>query len=217
MTQEERPVRVIKRYSNRKLYDLTESRYITLQDVASFLQSGYEVQIVDKKTNKDITSVTLAQVLLEQERKQSGGMPVNLLRNILSNGEQLFQKRLATPVRVIKGEAEKNIQGLKDETERRVSFLRAQAERSLQRLLDNSREMGEDARSAMVDFTHTTQVAIDDLSHQVDDRFRQLLSFVRHQEAGTSDLDSLSVRLLSMEEELRKLAHRVEVLERRLK
>ena len=59
--------RKIKRYSNRKLYDMTESRYVTLDEVAHFVQEGDEVQIIDNKTKEDITSVTLAQIVYEQE------------------------------------------------------------------------------------------------------------------------------------------------------
>ncbi len=167
--------RMVKRYSNRKLYDLTNSRYVTLQDIAGFLQEGIEVCIVDNRSGQDITSVTLAQVLLEQERRQTGGLPLGMLRNILTSGGDLIQRKLATPVMVMKGEAEKNLHALREETERRVATIRSQAERSLHKWLDSSKEMGEEARSAFLEITHNTQVALDDLSRQFDERVRALM------------------------------------------
>ena len=60
--------RVIKRYANRKLYDTRESRYVTLQDIAEFVRIGENVQIIDNKSKEDLTRVTLAQIIYEEER-----------------------------------------------------------------------------------------------------------------------------------------------------
>src|SRR3990172_1754345 len=66
-------VRVIKRYANRKLYDTRDSRYVTLSEIEVLVRGGEDVRIIDNGTKEDLTSVTLAQVLLEQEKK--GGRP----------------------------------------------------------------------------------------------------------------------------------------------
>ena len=51
----ERPLRVIKRYSNRKLYDTKDSRYVTLlQKIAEMVRGGEEVQIIDNNTKDDL-------------------------------------------------------------------------------------------------------------------------------------------------------------------
>jgi len=57
--------RPIRRYGNRKLYDPGAGRYVTLEDVARIVAGGHEVEVVDQKTGEDLTSLTLAQVLLE--------------------------------------------------------------------------------------------------------------------------------------------------------
>lgn len=213
MTQEERPVRTIKRYSNRKLYDLAESRYVTLQDIAAFLQEGIEVRIVDNKTSKDITSVTMAQVLLEQERKRTGGLPLNMLRNIITSSGELIQKKLTTPVMAMAGEAEKNLLSLRDETEKRMAFIRRQAEKKLYRLLKNSKGVGEEARSAFLEITHSTQVALDDISRQFDEKVKALVGLVHSEEHDTSGAADLSIRLERLEAANRALTDRVAKLE----
>ncbi|MDQ3037275.1 MAG: polyhydroxyalkanoate synthesis regulator DNA-binding domain-containing protein [Myxococcota bacterium] len=61
--------RVIKRYANRKLYDTRDSRYVTLQQIAEYVRGGEEVSIIDNTTKEDLTNVTLAQIVYEEERK----------------------------------------------------------------------------------------------------------------------------------------------------
>lgn len=60
--------RVIKRYANRKLYDTTTSCYVTLIEVAGYVRDGEDVRIIDNQTKEDLTSVTLAQILYEEEK-----------------------------------------------------------------------------------------------------------------------------------------------------
>ena len=70
-TTEKGPARLIKRYANRKLYDTLDSRYVTLQQIAEFVRAGDDVQIVDNKTKDDLTSVTLAQIIYEEEKNST--------------------------------------------------------------------------------------------------------------------------------------------------
>lgn len=60
------PHRLIKRYSNRKLYDTEASRYITLLEVAQLVLEGAPIQVVDNATREDKTELTFAQIILEQ-------------------------------------------------------------------------------------------------------------------------------------------------------
>ncbi len=79
--------RLIKRYANRKLYDTRESRYVTLQHIADFVRSGEEVQIIDNKTKEDVTSVTLAQIIYEEEKIEGGDRrSVLSLRDFIKDG-----------------------------------------------------------------------------------------------------------------------------------
>src|SRR5262249_50551461 len=78
--------RVIKRYANRKLYDTQRSRYVTLDQIAEMIRSGEEVSIVDNNSKEDLTSVTLAQIIFEEEKKQKSFLPLSAMRNIIQSG-----------------------------------------------------------------------------------------------------------------------------------
>jgi len=71
--------RRIKRYGNRKLYDLDAKRYVTLEDVAGMVASGHDVEVIDQRTGEDLTSLTLAQVLLEGLKEKTARIPRQVL------------------------------------------------------------------------------------------------------------------------------------------
>lgn len=78
---------VIKRYSNRKLYDIQESRYVTLEELEEMIREGKEVSVVDAATGEDLTSVTLAQIILENERNRRAALPTGFLHQLIKHGE----------------------------------------------------------------------------------------------------------------------------------
>ena len=49
----------IKKYSNRRLYDMAHSRYLTIEELGELIQQGFDVQVVDSKTKEDITQVQI--------------------------------------------------------------------------------------------------------------------------------------------------------------
>lgn len=81
---------VIKRYSNRKLYNSETSQYVTLDDIGEMIRLGEEVQIIDHDTGADLTAVTLAQVIFEQEKKIGGLLPQVLLTRLIRAGDSTF-------------------------------------------------------------------------------------------------------------------------------
>ena len=83
--------RLIKRYGNRKLYDTQESRYVTLEAIAGFVKQGEEVSVVDNDSGEDLTAVTFAQIILEEERRKNGFLPLPILRKIIQQGEATIQ------------------------------------------------------------------------------------------------------------------------------
>src|SRR4029077_20077737 len=78
---------VIKRYSNRKLYDTQESRYVTLEELEELIRAGREISVVDVSTGEDLTSVTLAQIILENERNHRATLPTGFLHQLIKHGE----------------------------------------------------------------------------------------------------------------------------------
>jgi polyhydroxyalkanoate synthesis repressor PhaR len=67
------PVRTLKKYPNRRLYDTQTSSYITLADVKQMVLAGEDFEVRDAKTGEEITRSILLQIILEEE---SGGVPM---------------------------------------------------------------------------------------------------------------------------------------------
>ncbi len=77
---------VVKKYSNRRLYDTSDSRYITLDELAQKIRAGSDAQVVDAKTGEDLTQATLAQIILES-RRAARLLPVPLLTQLIRMGD----------------------------------------------------------------------------------------------------------------------------------
>src|SRR3990172_7251049 len=93
-SEEGRPVsetnstRLIKRYGNRKLYDTLESRYITLEEIARLVRGGNDVKVIDNESGDDLTTITFAQIILEEEKRRSSLLSLDLLRELIQHGEE---------------------------------------------------------------------------------------------------------------------------------
>ena len=83
--------RLIKRYGSRKLYDSTESRYVSLDEVAAFVRSGEQVAIVESKSGNDVTAAILSQILAEEGRAGTG-ISAGFLHDLVRAGERALQK-----------------------------------------------------------------------------------------------------------------------------
>ncbi len=73
MPKSDTPLRIIKKYPNRRLYDSEASAYITLSDVKQLVMDGVRFVVQDAKTGEDLTRSILLQIILEEE---SGGVPM---------------------------------------------------------------------------------------------------------------------------------------------
>ncbi len=80
------PPRLIKKYPNRRLYDTTDSAYITLDELVSRVKGGADVRIVDATTNEDLTQQTLAQMLFDG-RGAARFLSVPLLTQLVRLGD----------------------------------------------------------------------------------------------------------------------------------
>jgi polyhydroxyalkanoate synthesis repressor PhaR len=77
---------LIKRYPNRKLYDTEAKQYVSLDDLARMIRQGTEIQVVDHATGDDLTTLTLVQVIAEQEKQRGGFLPLPLLQGLVQAG-----------------------------------------------------------------------------------------------------------------------------------
>jgi polyhydroxyalkanoate synthesis repressor PhaR len=78
--------RTIKRYGNRKLYDVAASAYVSLEDIAALIRGGETVEVLDNVTGEDITAQTLTQVVLEEGKRGKSVLPTELLHDLLRRG-----------------------------------------------------------------------------------------------------------------------------------
>ena len=90
---------IVKKYSNRRLYDTEASQYITLEELAEKIRLGAEVKVQDAKTAEDLTQVTLTQIILES-RGAARLLPVPLLMQLIRMGDdalaEFFGRYLGT-------------------------------------------------------------------------------------------------------------------------
>ncbi|MFC1848785.1 polyhydroxyalkanoate synthesis regulator DNA-binding domain-containing protein [candidate division CSSED10-310 bacterium] len=78
--------RVIKKYSNRKLYDVEQSKYVTLEEVGKLVEQGIDVKVIDNETGEDLSRKTLAHILLNLEKKQKSFLPFPILKDMIHKG-----------------------------------------------------------------------------------------------------------------------------------
>ena len=81
---------LFKKYANRRIYDTSNSTYVTLNHVADMIRQGQPVQIVDAKTNEDVTAFILTQIVLEEARKKNILVPTPLLHLIIQYGDNIL-------------------------------------------------------------------------------------------------------------------------------
>ncbi|MFP7571278.1 polyhydroxyalkanoate synthesis repressor PhaR [Marivita sp. S2033] len=82
MAEEPKPL-LIKRYASRRLYNTETSDYVTLEDIARFIRTGREVQIVDLKSGDDLTRQYLLQIIAEHESRGESVLPTNVLNDLV--------------------------------------------------------------------------------------------------------------------------------------
>lgn len=83
--------KIIKRYQNRKLYDTSDSCYVTLEEISDMIKQGEEVQIIDNTTKEDLTAVTLAQIIFEEQKRKTHVLPLGTFRQIIQGGGEALR------------------------------------------------------------------------------------------------------------------------------
>jgi polyhydroxyalkanoate synthesis repressor PhaR len=81
----------IKKYANRRYYDTTHSRHLTLEEIRALIQQGYDLKVIDARTSADITGQVLTQIILELDTPKLDSLPVPLLLRIIRMNDQLVK------------------------------------------------------------------------------------------------------------------------------
>jgi polyhydroxyalkanoate synthesis repressor PhaR len=185
--------RIIKRYANRKLYDTEHSRYVTLDQISTMIRNGDDVKIVDNKSKEDLTSVTLAQIIFEEEKKHSF-MPLGTMRNIIQNGGEWF------------AEAQRRVQSILPGKRRDDKDRSAEEAPST----DQSVEAAEAAQkklsvAALREWTMASKATLDEWQHKVDEKIRNAIEGISPFSGVNRDVKALSDRIAELEAKLAEL------------
>jgi polyhydroxyalkanoate synthesis repressor PhaR len=173
---DDKPRRIVKRYSNRKLYDTKDSRYVTLLQIAEMVRSGEEVQIIDNNSKQDLTEVTLAQIIYEEQKAHSRSVPLQTLKELLhARTEKVLSDLRETPIgRLIPG----------------TTAAKAGEEKS--------EKSEETARPNLVESAKGT---LEDWQHKMDERLKTMLLTPLQQLQG--EVKRLSNRIEELEKKLK--------------
>jgi polyhydroxyalkanoate synthesis repressor PhaR len=181
-----REPKVIKRYTNRKLYDTVESRYVTLDEIAEMIKAGAEVKVIDNRTKDDLTSVTLAQIIFEEEKKTSK-MSLETLRDLIRHGGEVAQRL---------------VEGTQAELRGRVEAVRQAAEQRVQHLISRGQATGDRAR----ELVQTSQETMTAMQRKVDERVRNAVEGMTALGDARRQLDEMTTRLEQLERRLEELS-----------
>lgn len=179
--------RVVKRYANRKLYDTTSSRYVALDDVAAFVRRGDEVEVTDNESGEDLTAVTLAQIILEDERKKKSFLSLPVLQDLVRYGGDAI--------------AEATKQGMEAFGE-----MREAAEKRVSELVPESAP----GAGIIDDMLETSRRRIDDLQRRVDEGLKESVSRLREVPGIGPEVERLENGLREIEVRLRNLVDRAD-------
>ena len=186
--------KVIKRYTNRKLYDTVESRYVTLDEIAQMIKGGAEVKVLDNRTKEDLTSVTLAQIIFEEEKKRSQ-MPLGVLREIIRHGGEavagFYQEKAG-------GIAGKVVQSL-TEVKTRAESIREDVSEKVRGVTSVFRKPDEPLKEAMA----AGERAVGELRGKVDATVKQALDAIGAPQAA--EIERLQQRIVELEKKIEQL------------
>ncbi len=191
--------RVIKRYANRKLYDTQRSRYVTLDQIADMIRGGDDVKIVDNNSKEDLTTVTLAQIIFEEEKKQKSFLPLNAMKNIIQSGGERIEELVT--------QAQKKVSGVfsrKGANGEGTSDASPVPEVEPEEVL-----VPKEATSALREFREwieTSQAKITDWQRSMDDRIRHIVEGISPFASLQKDVVALGQRLAEVEKQLEKLS-----------
>jgi polyhydroxyalkanoate synthesis repressor PhaR len=199
--------RIIKRYANRKLYDTQHSRYVTLDQISEMIRNGDDVKIIDNKSKEDLTTVTLAQIIFEEEKKQRSFLPLQAMRNIIQHGGESFaqfvtqaQRRVTDILPRKKHEDEED----GDESNGEEPVL-VEDDETYGGLPRRDRP-GQATVREFREWVQQSQRTIEEWQKKVDGRIRNVVEGITPFAGLQKDVKTLAARIAELEEKLAELA-----------
>lgn len=198
--------KLIKRYANRKLYDTKRSCYVTLDEIAQMVQTGEDVKIVDNKTKEDMTAVTLAQIIFEQEKK-TNRMPLSVLRGMIqSSGEVLsdfFQRTVTSPVTNLRGEMVKTFDKVLNKKAEDGEELADEMQADIQ---GDAGDEAEGKSNVVREFIDASGQTIEEWQHRIDEQVHNVMATMTH-------LPNIGIEIKKLRDRIAELEKSVDSLE----
>lgn len=148
---------LIKKYANRKLYDTSTSRYITLEEISQLVREGDDIEVVERDSGRDLTPLILSQIVMGEEKR---GRTDNGVETLHDRGQALLdyvRRTLSGPAAMVSSRVERGRSDLEDLVDTAV-------ERALNRLsIPTRRDI--DALSARIDELQTRVDRLQRTSH----------------------------------------------------
>ncbi len=201
----EKPRRVIKRYSNRKLYDTKDSRYVTLQQIGEMVRAGEEVQIIDNATKEDKTEVTLALIISEDLKSKPRSVPLGTLRDLIQErGEKLLTTLREGPIgRLIPGASEDGTVA-----DAGTASPDASSGAPVSRPSPSTDPTGDKPKGRLSEMVESSKQTLDQWQHAMDERIRASLPGIRQFSELQADMKKMSQRIEQLEATVAKLEAR---------
>ncbi len=191
--------RIIKRYANRKLYDTEHSRYVTLDQISEMIRKGDDVKIVDNKTKEDLTTVTLAQIIFEEEKKQRSFLPLSAMRNIIQSGGEWFAEAQRRVQSILPGKRkEDGTEGGAPEDPDAPDV--GAAGSPVDEAMVTKRSL-----ASLREWVDHSKHRLDDWQKQVDSKIRSAIEGISPFSAVNKDVRALADRIADLEAKLRDL------------
>ena len=157
---------------------------MTLDEIAEMVKQGVDVQIIDNRTKEDLTSVTLAQIVFEEEKKKNQ-MPLSVLREIIRQPGERLTDFISTQV-------SPRVDAIKQEAGQRISTL-----------LGREHSEGELTPAALL---QQSQKVFETWQARVDERVKTVVeNLVGNLPALGRDLSTLMQRLDDLEKKIAQL------------
>ena len=172
--------KIIKRYPNRKLYDTDSSSYVTLDQIEQMVKEGDDLKIIDNSNGEDITHVTLAHIIFEQEKAKQRMLPLSALRGIIQSGED-FINRLQSPVTQFRDEFRRKAEAIEEGGKAVRDFI-DQTQRSIDEM---QRRIDDRLRDAVDQLTHIPEMNRE--MHHLERRVKELEARLHTLEQRFSD------------------------------
>jgi polyhydroxyalkanoate synthesis repressor PhaR len=107
---------IIKKYENRRLYDVTHSRYVNLDEIARAVQGDFDIQVVDASTGEDITRFVMTQIITECAKAPDSVFPLDILRQMVVASGKASQESALSYMRAVADMYKDAFRGLSQST-----------------------------------------------------------------------------------------------------